>query len=162
LSRKGPNWLSGGIPEIGGDPVTQKMAAPTKIKIKFIIYNYIEKKQRVTRIAERFRFLPLRHWTMWEDREHAGMNVNTSRILDGIPVTLNNEVIADPDVWRFNLELLSRQPFTHISGFRNKKRKEEILIHKYQNSSPISNTSHIWASFVNITYLDLTLLELDM
>jgi len=44
--------------------MAQKMAAPTKIKITFIIYNNIEKKQRVTRIAERFRFLPLRHWTI--------------------------------------------------------------------------------------------------
>jgi len=61
LRRKGKNWLSRGIPDFEGDPVAQKMAAPTKIKIMFIIYNNIKKKQRVTRIAERCRFLPLRH-----------------------------------------------------------------------------------------------------
>jgi len=58
LRQKGQHWLSRKIPDFGGDPVTQKMAAPTKIKITFIIYNNIEKKQRVTRIAERFRFCP--------------------------------------------------------------------------------------------------------
>jgi len=43
IGRKGPNWLSRGILNFGGDPVAQKMAAPTKIKITFIIYNNIEK-----------------------------------------------------------------------------------------------------------------------
>jgi len=45
------------------------MAAPTKIKIT--LSTIISKKQRVTRIAERFRFLPLRHWTirkLWKMR----------------------------------------------------------------------------------------------
>jgi len=37
------------------------MAAPTKIEIIFIS-TIISKKQHVTRIAERFTFLPLRHW----------------------------------------------------------------------------------------------------
>jgi len=36
------------------------MAAPTKIKITIIIYSYIEKKKRVTRIAERSRFFALK------------------------------------------------------------------------------------------------------
>jgi len=43
LRRKGQNWLYRGILDLRGDPVAQKMAAPTKIKITFIIYNNIEK-----------------------------------------------------------------------------------------------------------------------
>jgi len=43
LRRKGQNWLSRGIPNFGGYLVAQKMAALTKIKITFIIYNNIEK-----------------------------------------------------------------------------------------------------------------------
>jgi len=42
LSRKGSNWLSRGILDFEGDPMAQKMAAPTKIKITYIIYNNIE------------------------------------------------------------------------------------------------------------------------
>ena len=40
-----------GIPQFGGDDVTQKIAAPTKIQIGPTNFKNMQKKQCVTRIA---------------------------------------------------------------------------------------------------------------